>query len=118
MISRTAASGFVKTAAVLASVVAAAVGKGETAADVDVATNAKHTQITLILLTLIGISLRTNAFLGMATMMATEEATRVAKGAKCLDPPAVYLQQVQTVTMPLIRLMYRPTSWLCPKFQC
>ena len=48
MISAVAAAGPVKAAAVWASVVVAAVGGGETAADVDVVTNARHTQITLI----------------------------------------------------------------------
>ena len=49
MISAVAAAGPVKVAAVLASVLAAAaVGEGETAAEVDVVSNAKHTQITLI----------------------------------------------------------------------
>jgi hypothetical protein len=52
MISAVAVAEPVKAAAVLASVVAAAAGGGETAADVDVATNAKQTQITSILLTL------------------------------------------------------------------
>jgi tRNA nucleotidyltransferase/poly(A) polymerase len=65
MISAVAAAGPVEAAAVLGSVVATAVGKGKTATDVDVATNAKQTQITLIFLTLTGISLRTsgNAFI-------------------------------------------------------
>jgi hypothetical protein len=51
----------VKAATELASVVAASVGGGETAADADVArTNATHSRITLILLTLTGISPRTS----------------------------------------------------------
>ena len=60
MINAVAVAGPVEAAAVLASIVVAAVGGDETATDVDVAMNARHTQITLILLTLTGISLRTS----------------------------------------------------------
>ena len=85
-------AGPVKAAAVLASAVAAAVGEGKTTTDVEAATKAKHAQITLILLTLTGISLRTSgnalclcAHLScsykMAAVVAGEEATRVTKGA-------------------------------------
>jgi hypothetical protein len=103
----------VSAAAVLASVVAAAVGEGETAADVDEATNAKHTQITLVLLTLTGISLRAsgNALdlcahmscsCEMAAVVAAEEATiRVTKRAIQIDPPTVTSQRTRTLTLPL-----------------
>ena len=48
MISAVAVAGPAKEAAGLASVVAKAVGRGETAADADVVTNATHSRITLI----------------------------------------------------------------------
>ena len=72
MISAVAAAGPVKAAAVLASIVATApLGEGGTGTDVDVATNAKHTQITLIILTLTGISLRTSGnALGLCAHMS------------------------------------------------
>jgi hypothetical protein len=121
-------AGPVKAAAVLASAVAAAVGEGKTTTDVEAATKAKHAQITLILLTLTGISLRTSGnALGlcahmscsykMAAVMAAEEATRVTNGLTQIEPPAVYLQYIQTLTIPLTQQMCRPTSWLCPKSQ-
>jgi hypothetical protein len=82
----------------------------------------------LILLTLTGISLRTSGnALGlcahmscsykMAAVMAAEEATRVTNGLTQIEPPAVYLQYIQTLTIPLTQQMCRPTSWLCPKSQ-
>jgi hypothetical protein len=112
----------------LASVVAAAVGGGKTAADVDVATNARHSRIPLILLTLTRISPQTSGnTLGLlcahmpysyktAAVVAAEEVTRVTKEATRTEPPAVYPQRTQTLTTPLTRRMRRPTSRLCPKF--
>ena len=128
MISAVAVAEPVQAAAGLASVVAAAVGGGKTAADVDVATNARNSRITLILLTLTGISPQTSGnALGLlcahmsysyktAAVVAAEEVTRVTKEATRTEPPAVYPQRIRTLTTPLTRRMRRPTSRLCPKF--
>ena len=129
MISAVAVAQPVKAAAGLASVVvAAAVGGGETAVYVDVATNARHSQIMLILLTLTRISpqMRGNA-LGLCThaksysykkaaMVTAEEVTRVTKGATQTEPPAVYPQQMRTRTTPLTQRMRRLTSQMHPRF--
>jgi hypothetical protein len=81
------------------------------------------------LLTLTGISPRTTGnALGLcahmscnyktAAVVASEEATRVTKGAIQIEPPAaVCLQRRHTLTMPLTQQMCRPTRRLCPKFQ-
>ncbi len=96
--------------------------------DMDVATNARHSQIMLILLTLTGLSPRMSGnALGLCTyaksysykkaaMVAAEEVTRVTKGATQTEPPAVYLQQIQTLTTPLTRRMRRLTSQMHPTF--
>ena len=60
MTSAVAAVEPVKEAAVLASVVAVAADGSKTAADVDAATNASHSRITMILLTPTGILPRTS----------------------------------------------------------
>jgi hypothetical protein len=54
-----------------------------------------------------------------AIVVAAEEATRVTRvtyGATQIEPPAVYLQRIRTLTIPLTQQMRRPTSRLCPKF--
>jgi hypothetical protein len=103
---------------------------GETAADADVATNARHSRITLILLTLTGISPRTSGnVLGLvcaqmsyscmtAAVKAAVEATRVTKGATQMEAPAVCPQRRRTLTIPLTQQMRRPISRSdsCPKF--
>jgi hypothetical protein len=115
MISAVVAVEPVKEVAVLASVVVTAADGGEMAADVDVATNARsHMRITLILLTPTGILLRTSGNASglcarmsysykTAVVVAAEEATRVTMGATRIDPPAVYPQQMRTLTIPPTR---------------
>ena len=108
MISAVVAVEPAKEAAVLASVVVAAADGGEMAADVDVATNACHMRITLILLTPTGILLRTSGNASglcvclsysyeTAAVVAAEEATRVTRdirGATRIEPRAVHLQRI------------------------
>jgi hypothetical protein len=97
------------------------------AADVDVATNTSHMQITLTLLTLTGILLWTSGNASglcarmsysyeTAVVVAAEEATRVTKGATRIELPAVYPQRIRTLTIPPTRRMRRPTGRLCPRF--
>ena len=121
MISAVTVAEPAKAAAALASVMAAGVGGNKTATDADVATNARHLQITLILLTLTRISPQTSGnILGLCTHMsysyetaavvAAEEATRVTKGAAQIEPPTVCPQQIRTQTIPLARQMRRPRT--------
>jgi hypothetical protein len=70
----------------------------------------------LTLLTLTGISLQMSGSAlslcahmsfsyEMAAVVAAEEATtRVTKGPTQIKPPAVYLQRIQTLTIPFTRL--------------
>jgi hypothetical protein len=116
MIRATATAGPAKEADVVVSAVDATVGEGATAADVDVATSAKHTLTKSSLVIPTGISLRTNGSASdpcahmscsceMAVVVTEDEATRVTKQAMQIDPPAVYLQLIRALTTPLTRLM-------------
>jgi hypothetical protein len=96
---------------------------------VDEATNASHMQTTLISPTPTGILLRTSGNASglcvrmscsyeTAAVVAVEEATRVTRaisGATQIEPRAVYLQRIRTLTIPPTRQMCRQTSRSCPK---